>query len=94
MKYFPVVLLFATLVCAQDSNVPPGSSELVKADLLRIEREIGRANFDCDYKYFAQVEGEEFIFTDASGGVTTKATSSMGPTIWTKPGSTCTEVRP
>jgi ketosteroid isomerase-like protein len=79
MKYFlTVVLLFATLVCAQDSNAPRGSSDQVKEDLIRIEREIGRANFDCDYEYFAKVEGEEFIFTDATGGITTRKQDLAG----------------
>ena len=42
-------------------------------ELLQIENEIARANRECDYKYFAYIEAEEFIFTDASGGVTTRA---------------------
>ena len=42
-------------------------------ELLQIENEIARANRECDYKYFAHIEAEEFIFTDASGGVTTRA---------------------
>jgi ketosteroid isomerase-like protein len=46
--------------------------------LIRIEREIGRANLDCDYKYFDRVEAEDFIFTDASGGLTDKKQDMAG----------------
>jgi ketosteroid isomerase-like protein len=79
MKYLLAgMLLCTTLICAQDSSAPHGSSEKVKADLIRIEREIGRANFNCDYKYFDKVEGDEFTFTDANGGVTTKKQDLAG----------------
>ncbi len=33
---------------------------------------IGQANFDCDYAYFRAVEATEFIYTDSSGGITTR----------------------
>jgi ketosteroid isomerase-like protein len=56
----------------------PGTPEQVRQDLIRIEREIGQANFDCDYKYFAKVEAEEFVFTDASGGLTTRKEDLAG----------------
>src|SRR6185369_10898748 len=44
----------------------------VKLDLMQLERDIGKANIDNDYAFFDRVEAEEFIFTDAGGGVTTK----------------------
>jgi len=51
---------------------PAPADSVVLRELLQIENEIARANRECDYKYFAYIEAEEFIFTDASGGVTTK----------------------
>jgi ketosteroid isomerase-like protein len=72
------MLLFPISVCAQDSSVPRGSPDQLKADIVQIEREAGRANFNCDYQYFAKLEAEEFIFTDAKGGVTTKQQDLAG----------------
>jgi hypothetical protein len=43
-----------------------------KLDLMQLERDIGKANIESDYAFFDRVEAEEFIFTDAGGGVTTK----------------------
>jgi Domain of unknown function (DUF4440) len=43
-----------------------------KLDLMQLERDIGKANIDSDYAFFDRVEAEEFIFTDASGGITNK----------------------
>lgn len=71
-------LLGATWLCAQDSSAPHGSSDQLKTDLVQIEREAGRANFNCDYQYFDKLEGEEFIFTDAKGGITTKQQDLAG----------------
>jgi Domain of unknown function (DUF4440) len=47
-------------------------------DFLRIEREIGRANRECDYDYFRRIEADEFIFTGANGAVTTRAEDLAG----------------
>ena len=49
-----------------------GTEEQVKKDLMSIEKEIGRANFECDYKYFAQVEATEFFFTGPNGSTETR----------------------
>jgi len=46
--------------------------ERIKLDLMQLERDIGTANINADYAFFDRVEAEEFIFTDAAGGVTTK----------------------
>ncbi len=43
-----------------------------KLDLMQLERNIGKANIENDYAFFDRVEAEEFVFTDAGGGVTTK----------------------
>jgi Domain of unknown function (DUF4440) len=72
------VLLCAICSWAQESSAPHGSPDQIKQGLLRIEREIGRANFNCDYKFFDRVEGEEVIFTGASGEVTTKKEDLAG----------------
>lgn len=67
-------LAVATLVAqAPGRTTPAPSDSIVLAELLRIEAEIARANRECDYNYFREIEADEFIFTDASGGVTTKA---------------------
>ena len=46
--------------------------ERTRNDLMQLERDIGKANIENDYAFFDRVEAEEFIFTDAGGGVTTK----------------------
>jgi ketosteroid isomerase-like protein len=79
---FPTTLL-AFLCCipaasAQQPPIPSGSPAQIQLDLVQIEREIGRANLDCDYQYFAKVEAEEFLFTDAAGGLTTKKEDLAG----------------
>jgi ketosteroid isomerase-like protein len=72
------VLIFTGNLFAQGHNTPPGTPGEIKNDLIQIEREIGRANLDCDYKYFDRVEAEDFIFTDAAGGVTSKKQDMAG----------------
>ena len=59
-------------------STPPGSPEQVKNDLVRIEQVIGQANLDCDYRYFDRIEGEDFLFTDANGGLTDKKQDMAG----------------
>ena len=44
----------------------------VKQELMQLERDIGDANVRRDKAFFARVEADEFLFTDAGGGVTTK----------------------
>ena len=73
-----VLLIFPGYLFAQGRNTPPGTPGEMKNNLLQIEREIGRANLDCDYKYFDQVEGEDFIFTDAAGTVSNKKQDMAG----------------
>ena len=73
-----VLLIFPGYLFAQGRNTPPGTPGEMKNNLLQIEREIGRANLDCDYKYFDQVEGEDFIFTDAAGTISNKKQDMAG----------------
>jgi len=79
MKIFIVSALLGigSSLLAQDKT-PPGASGEIKNSLIQIEREIGRANLDCDYHYFDRVEAEEFIFTDSAGGVTDKKQDLAG----------------
>jgi ketosteroid isomerase-like protein len=79
MKIFLVSALLgiSSSLLAQDKT-PPGTPGEIKNSLIHIEREIGRANLDCDYRYFDRVEAEEFIFTDSAGGVTDKKQDLAG----------------
>jgi hypothetical protein len=78
MKILLAAILFTGHLFAQARNTPPGTPGEIKSNLIQIEREIGRANLDCDYKYFDQVEGEDFIFTDAAGTVSNKKQDMAG----------------
>ncbi|HEV7550345.1 MAG TPA: nuclear transport factor 2 family protein [Candidatus Angelobacter sp.] len=78
MKILLAAVLFTGHMFAQARNTPPGTPGEIKSNLIQIEREIGRANLDCDYKYFDQVEGEDFIFTDAAGTVSNKKQDMAG----------------
>lgn len=49
------------------------AEERSRQALMQLERDIGKANIDNDYAFFDRVEAEEFIFTDAGGGVTNKS---------------------
>ena len=67
-----VLLVLAGSLFAQKQSTPSGTPGQIKDELIRIEHEIGRANLECDYRYFERIEAEEFIFTDASGNVSNK----------------------
>ena len=73
-----VLLMLACTLFAQQQSTPPGTPGQIKDELLRIEHEIGRANLQCDYRYFERIEAEEFIFTDASGNVSNKRQDLAG----------------
>jgi len=70
--------MLACSLFAQQQNTPPGTPGRIKEELIHIEREIGRANLQCDYRYFERIEAEEFIFTDASGNVSNKRQDLAG----------------
>src|SRR5947209_3130542 len=80
MRALTAILVGALLstASAQVSGEPQGSPEHIKQDLIHIEQEIGRANLNCDYKFFDKIEGEDFIFTDPNGGITTKKQDMAG----------------
>jgi ketosteroid isomerase-like protein len=71
------IVLLGTL-SAQNASHPPETPGQIKENLITIEREIGRANLECDYKYFDRVEAEDFIFTDAAGNVSDKKQDMAG----------------
>lgn len=73
-----VLLVFAGSLFAQKQSTPPGTPGQIKDELIRIEHEIGRANLQCDFRYFEHIEAEEFIFTDASGNVSNKREDLAG----------------
>src|ERR687887_998407 len=70
-----ITLLASSAGChhAAKPLAPPRAALDVEAQLLTIEKNIYRANNECDYAYFAYIEAEEFIFTGADGSVTTRA---------------------
>jgi ketosteroid isomerase-like protein len=71
------LLIFCTMSALAQST-PSGSAEQIKDDLIKIEREVGRANLECDYKFFDRIEGEDFLFTDANGGLNDKKQDMTG----------------
>ena len=64
-----LIILAAAFVVFSQTNK---KEERIKLELMQLERDIGKANINADYAFFDRVEAEEFIFTDAGGGVTTK----------------------
>ena len=68
-------LIFAVLLCIVGFSGYGFTQTLSKdeAELMQIERDIGQANIRRDKAYFERIEADEFIFTDSSGGLTTKA---------------------
>ena len=70
------ILFSSVLLWAQAQ--PHGSPEQIRQELIQIERRIGQANLDCDYQYFQQIEDDDFLFTDAAGGTTTKKEDLAG----------------
>jgi hypothetical protein len=73
-----IVLLVVTgpYAFAQDTKLQ--RDENIKQLLAQIERDIGRANIDRDYKFFDRIEAEEFIFTGENGSLTTKQEDLAG----------------
>ena len=72
VRWFVPLALLPAAAAAQVTRGPAGTPADVRREIVAVEERIGQANFDCDYKFFAAVEAPEFIFTDPSGGVTTR----------------------
>jgi hypothetical protein len=67
------------LLCAPVALLAQSGSQAQQREaLIRIEREIAQANFDCDYRYFERVEATEFTFTDANGAVSNRKEDLAG----------------
>jgi hypothetical protein len=56
----------------QTANKKSNKELKTEQELMALERAIGEANVQRDKAFFERIEAEEFIFTDASGGITTK----------------------
>ena len=65
-------LPLGSLTFSQTPNQKTSEEERTRNELMQLERDIGKANIENDYTFFDRVEAEEFIFTDAGGGVTTR----------------------
>jgi ketosteroid isomerase-like protein len=74
---FPILISFTAPIPGQ-ASAPKGSPQQIRGDLIGIERAIGRANLDCDFKYFDQIEADDFVFTDASGALSNKKEDLAG----------------
>jgi ketosteroid isomerase-like protein len=85
-----VLLLAPATGAAQSSAAPTGSQAQQRDALIRIEREIAQANFDCDYRYFERVEATEFTFTDAQGKVSDRKEDLAGESSCKKSKATAT----
>jgi len=66
------LLILASLSIASGQTAKTSKAEQTRNDLMQLERDIGKANIESNYAFFDRVEAEEFIFTDAGGGITTK----------------------
>jgi hypothetical protein len=73
-----LAFLHAPAAHAQTAGKKPGKEERARQELMRIERDIGRANVERDAAFFERVEADEFIFTDSAGGITLKKEDVAG----------------
>jgi ketosteroid isomerase-like protein len=83
MRLLPVIfgstlLLTSTAHLLGQASSPKGSSQEIRDELIGIERAIGRANLECDFKYFDHIEADDFVFTDASGNLASKKEDLAG----------------
>jgi ketosteroid isomerase-like protein len=72
------LLLAPAALPAQNSAAPSGSVDQIKHYLVEIEKQIGHANFTCDYAFFARIEADELIFTEPDGTVITRQEDLAG----------------
>jgi len=75
MKYIllPLLVIVFSLVPIHAQKTAAATRAKIVAELMQIERDIGQANIRRDKPYFEMIEADEFIFTDSSGGITSKA---------------------
>lgn len=79
MKRAALTLCLLFVACAV-FNIAGGQTAQKKSEkelkteqeLMDLERALGEANVRRDKSFFERIEAEEFIFTDAGGGITTK----------------------
>jgi uncharacterized protein YdeI (BOF family) len=67
-----IINISALLAYDQSTNKDPENPSGVEAELMQLERDIGDANVKRDKAFFERIEADEFIFTDSSGGITTR----------------------
>lgn len=67
-----VVITGSLAVAFSQSAKKLSKEEQTRNDLMQLERDIGKANINSDYAFFERIEADEFIFTDAAGGITNK----------------------
>ncbi|HEX8070102.1 MAG TPA: nuclear transport factor 2 family protein [Pyrinomonadaceae bacterium] len=76
MRRMLTVVVVACALCAQVAGQEPAKKSKrqaqVEQELMQLERDIGEANVRRDKAFFERVEADEFLFTDAGGGLTTK----------------------
>jgi len=79
MRWIWIASLAAILSIAAMAQKSAAKDEgKVVAELMQLEQDIGQANIRRDKAFFERVEADEFIFTDSSGGITTKAEDIAG----------------
>src|SRR5258708_35785310 len=66
------LLIVASRSVGYSQTTKLSEAERTKNELMQLERDIVKAKINSDYAFVERVEAEEFIFTDAGGGVTTK----------------------
>jgi ketosteroid isomerase-like protein len=74
LVFITAFALTASLPALAQTSVKKESAKDARSreELMRLERDIGKANVNRDYNFFERVEADEFIFTDSGGGITTK----------------------
>ena len=76
LKIFQSVIalaLFTSASFGQISIKAKNKPSKTETELMQLERDIGEANIKRDKAFFVCIEADEFIFTDSSGEITTKA---------------------
>ena len=68
-----LILSFVAFAGAQTKKTVSSKTNKIEVELMQLERDIGDANVRRDKAFFERIEGDEFIFTDSAGGLTSKA---------------------